>query len=336
MTNGSGSQIEERWSRLATALADGLHDDSSRVDFWCLLENRLRTMLLHGPENDVAASRVRSRFSGILRDPHAAEDFISDLLVDLVRRYDEGFFHREEFRNMSVGEGLGMIASTGFVRNRAISHLRRGAAQGVVGLPAGGSGGRSLDAGEDGGLGASLVARTVPAVGGEEVDGAKLAARALDGEAVFIVDLSEIKAGAIVSTAGIELKPVLDPKGGTHPQVVECIESSLRKDLEPNPGAALDAAHARASGSLRREIDRMVEEIVGHPGMEVATIERWERRIVQARARLLIQPLDGRALADLCGLPSTNAGEQRISNYRRSLPLLLPALARLAGEEDLR
>ena len=118
--------------------------------------------------------------------------------------------------------------------------------------------------------------------------------------------------------------------------MVECIESSLRKDLEPDPGAALDAAHARASKALRQEIDRVVEEIVEHPGMEVATIERWERRIVQARARLLIQPLDGRALADLCGLPSTNAGEQRISNYRRSLPRLLPVLARLAGEEDLR
>ena len=107
MSQASETDIEQRWAMLRSSLADGLDDGQTRADFWCLLEERLRTMLLEGPANDVAGSRVRGRFAGILRDPHAAEDFLSDLLVDLVRRFDEGFYHREEFRHLDAIEGLG-------------------------------------------------------------------------------------------------------------------------------------------------------------------------------------------------------------------------------------
>ncbi|MCP4834370.1 MAG: hypothetical protein GY895_06345 [Phycisphaera sp.] len=331
MDDATGSDIERRWSTLAAALADGRRDDATRMEFWCLLEERLRAMVLQGPANDLASSRVRPRFSGILRDPHAAEDFLSDLLVDLVRRFEEGFFHREEFRGLDAGEGLGLIASVGFVRKRAISHLRRGAASGVVGLPRDAGGGRSLDAGENGGLGASLVAGEPASI--EQEDRAELAVvtGAMDGKAVLVLDLSEVGAGAVVATAGLELRPVLDPEGETHAQVREASDRSLRDGVGPDGVAD---AHARSRVELQEEIGRAVEEINDHPGMEVATIERWERRIMQARARLLIQPLDGRTLADLCGLPSTNAGEQRVSNYRKALHRLLPAMAGLVKADE--
>ena len=86
MNDADGADIEQRWASLRVALADGVEDQATRADFWCLLEERLRGMLLEGPANDVGASRVRGRFAGILRDPHAAEDFLSDLVVDLVAR----------------------------------------------------------------------------------------------------------------------------------------------------------------------------------------------------------------------------------------------------------
>ena len=334
MNDADGADIEQRWASLRVALADGLGDQATRADFWCLLEERLRGMLLEGPANDVGASRVRGRFAGILRDPHAAEDFLSDLVVDLVRRFDEGFFHREEFRSLGSAEGLGLIASFGFVRKRAISHLRRGAAAGVVGLPRESGGARSLDAGEDGGLGATLVAADGFTVDEDSKAGLDLVARARDGEAVLELDLSEVGAGAVVATAGIELRPVLNPSAATHSQISDTVESALRSDLDPSPDAAVDEAHDRSRRELESEIERAVDEIVAHPGMEVATIERWERRIAQARARLLVQPLDGRTLSELCGLPSTNAGEQRISNYRKALHLLLPELAGVLGRED--
>ena len=147
-----------------------------------------------------------------------------------------------------------------------------------------------------------------------------------------MLDLTKVGASAVLATAGLELHPVLDPEASTHGPVSEAVDSSLRSDLLPDATAAITAAHARSRRELESEIDRAVDEIVAHPGMEVATIERWERRIVQARARLVVQPLDGRTLSDLCGLPSTNAGEQRISNYRRALPALLPSLAAIVGE----
>ena len=328
-----GSDIEDRWATLRVALADGLDDPGTRADFWCLLEERLRAMLLEGPANDVEASRVRHRFSGILRDPHAAEDFLSDLLVDLVRRFDEGFYHREEYRTLGAVEGLGSIASIGFVRKRAISHLRRGATAGVVGLPRGSAGARSLDAGEDGGLGATLEAGESGGIEESSRDAIDLVARARDGESVIELDLEGVRADAVIATAGLELKPILDPNAADHPRIHATVESALRTDLEPDAEGAVDDAHERARSELQSEIDRAVDEIVAHPGMEAATIERWERRIVQARARLLVQPLDGRALADLCGLPSTNAGEQRISNYRKALPRMLPRLRAIFDEE---
>ncbi|MBC01914.1 MAG: hypothetical protein CMJ34_01235 [Phycisphaerae bacterium] len=329
------ADIEERWATLRVALADGRVDDESRMEFWCLLERRLRRMILDGPANDVGASRVRGRFAGILRDPHAAEDFLSELAVDLVRRFEEGFYHHEDFRNLGSVEGLGRIASFGFVRKRAISHLRRGAAAGVVGLPRDAGGARSLDGGEEGGLAATLVAAEGDSMDEDSSSGLELLAGARDGQPVLQLDLDRIRATAVIATAGLELDPVLDPGAESHPRIVEAVGSTLRRDLEPDPDTAVSEAHARARRELEGEIGRAVDEIVEHPGMEVATIERWERRIAQARARLVIQPLDGRTLADLCGLPSTNAGEQRISNYRKALHDLLPQLAALvAGEGD--
>lgn len=334
MSQASETDIEQRWAMLRSSLADGLDDGQTRADFWCLLEERLRTMLLEGPANDVAGSRVRGRFAGILRDPHAAEDFLSDLLVDLVRRFDEGFYHREEFRHLDAIEGLGRIASISFVRKRAITFLRRGAAGGVVGLPREAGGARSLDVGEDGGLGAGLIASEGFTVDEESVEGLELVKKVREGEAVLQLDLDRVGAGAVVATAGLELKPILRPESPTHPQICAAVDAALRSDLEPSPDAALEEAHSSSRRILKSEIERAVDQIVAHPGMEAATIERWERRITQARARLMIQPLDGRTLADLCGLPSTNAGEQRISNYRKSLHLLLPVLARVLGEEQ--
>ena len=55
---------------------------------------------------------------------------------------------------------------------------------------------------------------------------------------------------------------------------------------------------------------------------------------MQFRARLVIQPLDGSEMTRLFGLPSVNAGEQRISNYRKALAKLLPDLAAMVGSEE--
>ena len=94
------------WQRLAVGLADGRRDQEVRDLFWCVLEVRVRGVVLSGPANDPLECRLRPRFRGLLPDAHAAEDFTSDFLAFLLRKFDEGCFHTEDFRTLSASEGL--------------------------------------------------------------------------------------------------------------------------------------------------------------------------------------------------------------------------------------
>jgi hypothetical protein len=103
--------------------------------------------------------------------------------------------------------------------------------------------------------------------------------------------------------------------------------SSLRGDV-PDLEAAHDAAMARHEARIAELQQRRLQ----HPNMEIRTAENIERQINETLAATLLWPLLGATLTELFGLPSVNAGEQRISKYRKSLPSLLPALMALANE----
>ena len=322
------------WHRLAKALADGRRDREVRDLFWCVLEARVRGVVLSGPANDPLACRVRPRFLGLLPDPHAAEDFTSDFLAVLLRKFDEGCFQTEDFRDVSAGEGLGRIASLSLIKNRVITFSRRLFAGGVTGLPGDAPGVSSLDAGEDGGRAGSIPAfettRDSDPSGRTSAEAVCLAA--IEGEAVLVLDLSQVNARAVVATAGLQLHPRLDPVGADREIVTAAVDAALAAgrtiegDVEP--------AHQAAATNLERDIEEAIEERLSHPGMEPRTVDRWERRVMQFRARLVIQPLDGSEMTRLFGLPSVNAGEQRISNYRKALAKLLPDLAAMVGSEE--
>ncbi|MEE2972508.1 MAG: hypothetical protein VX672_05235, partial [Planctomycetota bacterium] len=207
VVDGGNRHLEE-WSTLAEALADGRTDRETRDRFWCLLETRVRGLLLQGPANDPDACRVRPRFQGILPDVHAAEDFASEFLGGLLRRFDEGCFHLEELRGTTPAEGLGRIAAGSLVRMRAITFARHLAGAGVTERPAESGGVGSLDAGEDGGRAASLSA---PEVGEDSTP--RLLAAAAEDRPVIRLDLRHVSAAAIVATAGLQLHPLLDPQG---------------------------------------------------------------------------------------------------------------------------
>lgn len=322
------------WHRLAEALADGRTDREIRDLFWCVLEGRVRGVVLAGPANDPLACRVRPRFRGLLPDTHAAEDFISDFLAGLLRKFDEGCFQGEEFRGVGMGEGLGRIASVSLIKNRVITFSRRLFAGGVTGLPGDAPGVFSLDAGEDGGRAGSIPALQTRE-GGEDsglTRAESVCLAAIGGEAVLVLDLSQVNARAIVATAGLQLHPRLDPGGVDREVVTAAVDAALASgrtiegDVEP--------AHQVAATGLEQEIEAAIEERLAHPGMEPRTVDRWERRVMQFRARLVIQPLDGSEMTRLFGLPSVNAGEQRISNYRKALVKLLPDMAAMVGSEE--
>ena len=61
--------------------------------------------------------------------------------------------------------------------------------------------------------------------------------------------------------------------------------------------------------------------------MTLRTAEDIERQIVQATAAGLFWPIWGKEVARLFGLASENAGQQRVTKYRKALPLLLPILS---------
>ena len=322
------------WQRLAGGLADGRRDREVRDLFWCVLEARVRGVVLSGPANDPLECRLRPRFRGLLPDVHAAEDFTSDFLGFLLRKFDEGCYHTEDFRNLSASEGLGRIASVSLIRHRVITFSRRLFAGGVTGLPGDAPGVFSLDAGEDGGRAGSIPA-SVSAAGidaSSRTPEEMTCLAAIEGKAVLVLDLSQVSAGAVLATAGLQLHPRLDPAGVGRETVRSAVVAALASgrtiqgDVEP--------AHETAATNLEREIADALEERRTHPGMEPRTVDRWERRLYQFRARVLIQPLDGSETSRLFGLPSVNAGEQRISNYRKVLVKLLPGMAAMVGPEE--
>ncbi len=313
------ASLDDDWRIVATGLADGVGvvDGRPVVDaFMRVLENWIRTRLLEGPEMD---PRLRPRFR-LLRDVHTAFDFLSDILLERRAQLVAGNLDDPDFRDLDRQRGLGRLASTTFLLNRAKSFLGREAARGMVGMPEEDRGVASLDAGTDGRLGDGIESgyRT-------ETEGTprlELMREVADGRPVLVLDLSEVGSVAIVATAGLQLRRRLDLSAATNLQAFDEMRAALVLTEDD-----VERAHDAAIASHDQRIDELRQRRWNHPGMHLSTVAGIDRQITQTVAARLLWPIPGLEVAELFGLPSENAGQKRTSNYRRSLASLLPGLA---------
>ena len=145
-----------------------------------------------------------------------------------------------------------------------------------------------------------------------------------DGRPVLELDLEAVTSNAIIATAGLQLRRRLDPDAAS----TDAASAEMRAALavpEDEIEVALDAAaaehRARIAALHRRRSD--------HPNLAIHTREGIDRQIVQATAAGLLWPIPGNRVSGLFGLASENAGQKRVSNYRKALADLLPVLSRL-------
>ena len=294
--------------------------------FWMVIDAWIRDLILVGPDNDTSACRVRARFRSLLPDPHAALDFAADLVLERVGHWAAGRFDQTTWKDMERRRGLAGIASSSFVRLRALSALRHRTGGGVVGLPADGEPGWSLDAGVEGGF--DLPVETARAASETAEDLTALLASLEAGRPVLRLHAPSDRIGAVLVTASLQLLLRLVPDDPTNERAIEAM------DREAATRAAIIEAHRIAAEGLEAALETVSKELFDHPGMEPAAVERLERRLVRIRADLVVQPLAGGVVADLLGLATTNAGEQRNSKYRARLGDLLPELAVFAADEE--
>ncbi len=327
MEDHVGHSLDEDWSIVAAALAgDGDEIDRPAVvdAFLRVLEDRIRGQIVIGPPSDPSRCRIRPRFR-LLREVSNAFDFIGEMLLERRTQFVAGTFRGSEMGGLERQEGLARIASATWLERRMFTYLRREASHGMVGMPEKERRVGSLDAGENGSLGDGLGAASSDRDGTGRDFG--LLEALAGGRPVLVLDLSAVTSSAIVGTAGLQLWRRLDADASTSAEARAVAVSSLSGD-EPDLEAAHDAAMARHDA----RIAELRERRLLHPGMEIRTAENIERQINETLAATLLWPLLGATVTELFGLPSVNAGEQRISKYRKALPSLLPALVALANE----
>jgi hypothetical protein len=327
MEDPVGHSLDEDWSIVAAALA-GDRDAIDRptvVDaFLRVLEDWVRQQIVTGPPSDPSRCRIRPRFR-LLRDVSNAFDFIGEMLLDRRTQFVRGTFRGSEFGGLARPEGLARIASASLLERRMFTYLRQEAAHGMVGMPEKERRVGSLDVGENGSLGDGIGGASSDREGSGRDFG--LLEALSGGRPVLVLDLSAVTSSAIVGTAGLQLWRRLDADASSSAEARAVAVSSLRGDV-PDLEAAHDAAMARHEARIAELQQRRLQ----HPNMEIRTAENIERQINETLAATLLWPLLGATLTELFGLPSVNAGEQRISKYRKSLPSLLPALMALANE----
>ncbi len=324
--------LDEDWEIVATALADGVPvADGSRIAaaFMRVVEDWVRSRVLRGPASDPSRCRLRPRFE-LLRDVHAGLDFVSEVILERLGHFKAGSLNDPDFRGVTRAAGMGRIASYTFLRFRAISFLGQQSSHGFVGMPEQDRDVASLDAGENGGLGSGIAAEDhshSPGIGGMD-----LVRRLADGRPVVVLDLSQVTSAAILATAGLQLRRRLDPSA----EATDVVLGETRGMLVVPEGDVEDA-HDQASRSHRARIGELQQRRLDHPNMSRRTVEGIDRQITQTLAASILWPLLGASVASLFGLPSENAGQQRVSKYRKALPALLPTLASMlegAGDDD--
>ena len=315
---------EETWRGVARDLEHRERSEEARARFWMVIDAWIRDLLLVGPENDTSACRVKPRFRSLLPDPHAALDFAAELTIERVKQWSSGRFDDEGLEGLDRLAGLSRIASASFVRLRALSSLRHRNGAGLVGLPADAAPAWSLDGADDVDFAGSLEDEvSAPAPSSNLVH---LLASLESGAPVLRLHAASTRIGAILVTAAMQLLPRLVPDEPSNVLAIEAMERDLAGPID-----SVDLAQQDAATLLADLVESLQRELFEHPGMEPAAVAKIERRIVRARADLVVQPLSGRTIAGLLGLASANAGEQRNSKYRARLADLLPELAALTG-----
>lgn len=319
-------ELDAAWTAVSIGLAEGVRDVSgpSLEDaFLLVLDDWLKGRVLGGDPTDPARCRVRPRFKQ-LRDVHVAFDFLGEIQLERLAQFNAGNLDDPEFRGLDRRSGMARIASTHFLVLRAQSFLRKEAAGGMLGMPETDRMVGSLDAGEDGGLGAGIeasTARDAARMGDTPDAGLGVLSHLVEGRPVLVLELDEVSA-AIISTAGLQLRRRLEPEAPTTSDAIRRADDALAV-----PVSEVDAVLDAATREHRDRIETLRQRCWDHPNMTRRTAEDIERRIVQAMAASLLWPIWGREVAMLFGLPSENSGQQRVTKYRKALPLLLPALA---------
>lgn len=319
-------ELDAAWEVVSVALAAGVRTGKGRsVDdaFLLVLDDWVKERVLAGDRSDLARCRLRPRFKH-LRDEHAAFDFLSEIQLERLLQFKAGNLDDPKFRDLDRRAGMAQIAATQFLVNRSRSFLGKEAAGGMLGMPEADRMLASLDAGEDGGLGAGIeasTARDADRLRDMPDSGLGVMAHLVEGRPVLVLELAEAS-GAIVETAGLQLRRRLDPEAPTSDDAIRKAEDRLAVPL-PEVDAALDAA----TQAHRARIETLRQRCWDHPNMTRRTAEDIERQIVEAMAASLLWPIWGREVAVLFGLSSENAGQQRVTKYRKALPVLLPALA---------
>jgi hypothetical protein len=165
------------------------------------------------------------------------------------------------------------------------------------------------------------------------VDPALSLVRALaDGRPVLVPDLEAVTSTAIIATAGLQLRRRLDLSASSAVAACETADAAFvltRSEVERTLDAAIIEHRERVESLQRRRWD--------HPNMSRRTSQDIDRQIAQATAAGLLWPIWGARVAAIFGLASENAGQQRVTKYRKALPAMLPDLAailgRLGGED---
>jgi hypothetical protein len=294
--------------------ADGWRDEWWLL--WVALEGRIRGIVLLGPPNDPTLWSVQPGFRSLLHDPATAEEFISDVLASQLSKAEAGTLLPDALAALALDAVLPQLASTGWLRKRALTFAQRRGTTGVTGMAKDKRAVARLDDGESFTLAQTLVAPE------ERSAATNLISRLFAGEACLDIAIDSPESlTAIEETGASQTMPKLDPEGGNTTAVRHALEERIDGGI-----AALESEHSRGQAALTAEHERLVQEGIDHPGMEAQTCHENRRRQTKALARSLFEPLEAQQLQTLFGLPSLNAADKRNSNYRAARGRLFPAL----------
>lgn len=326
MNEGRGSNHDsEIWRGVVEAIVEGAEDESVAAAFWVAVEARIWDIVLSGRRADPGSHRVRPKYRDLFgSDTAAAEDFVAELAASTDRRRAGGLYRNPEFLELSREEMLKRIAARSFVRRRAVSFVRSAVRGGMVGLPEGGRGPGSFDAGPEGGWGATIEDRPEAEPSAVEFD---LLHRLLDHEAVLRLEIRGTRPNAIEMTAALHTWLLLEPDMADR----AVLRTRLQNDVVGGM-TALETAIREGWDEVRRGLIACDDEVTGHPGMEQKRLDEIDRRRIELHARWIFEPLSSTQVRSLLGLPSLNAGEKRNSNYRAARTTLFPMVGALLSK----